>query len=104
MRYLVRKSVFLSGATFVICLFALAILSQAEAQGQEMGFNLGQVIVTATKTEHTLGDVPVAAEVITKEEIKAKNIKTVQDALKYLTGVEINKSCGTWGDKGKMGA
>ena len=102
MQYLVRKSVFLSGATFVICLFALAILSQAEAQGQEMGFNLGQVIVTATKTEHTLGDVPVAAEVITKEEIKAKNIKTVQDALKYLAGVKINKNSSHWGDKGKV--
>lgn len=96
------RSVFLFGTMFVICLFGLAVFSQAEAQDEEKGFNLGQVVVTATKTEHTLGDVPVAAEVITKEEIKAKNIKTVQDALKYLTGVEINKSCGTWGDKGKV--
>ena len=43
--------------------------------------NLGQVIITATKTKHTLGDVPAIVEVITKEEIKARNIKTVQDAL-----------------------
>ena len=96
------RSVFLFGTIFAICLFGLAVFSQAEAQEEEKGFNLGQVVVTATKTEHTLGDVPIAVEVITKEEIKAKNIKTVQDALKYLTGVEINKSCGTWGDKGKV--
>ena len=89
-----------------VCKFlAVAILlslnsNQAKAQGK--AFNLGEVIVTPTKTEHTLGDVPAEAEVITKEEIKAKNIKTVQDALMYLTGIKINKNCGSWGDKGKI--
>ncbi|RKY42124.1 MAG: hypothetical protein DRP80_07100, partial [Candidatus Omnitrophota bacterium] len=89
-----------------VCKFlAVAILlslnsNQAKAQGK--AFNLGEVIVTATKTEHTLGDVPAEAEVITKDEIKAKNIKTVQDALMYLTGIKINKNCGSWGDKGKI--
>jgi len=63
---------------------------------------LSEVVVTATKTEHTLGDVPVAAEVIAKEEIEARNIGTVQNALEYLTGVKVNKSCGSWGDKGKV--
>jgi len=58
--------------------------------------------ITATKTEHTLGDVPVIAEVITKEEIKARDIKTVQDALMLLTGLKIDKNCGSWGDKGKV--
>jgi len=60
------------------------------------------IIVTATKTEHSLGDVPVSAVLITKEEIEAENIKTVQDALMYLPAVKINKSCGSWGDKGKV--
>ncbi|MEA3328582.1 MAG: TonB-dependent receptor [Candidatus Omnitrophota bacterium] len=104
---------FLSGAIFV-CLLSLTIFSQAEARGQveiweetgaqeeEKGFNLGQVVITATKTEHTLGDVPVAVSVVTSEEIEAKNIKTVQDALTYLTGVKINKSSSGWGDKGKI--
>ena len=80
----------------------LLSLSLTQAESQEKAFNLGKVIVTATKTEHTLADVPAEAVVITKEEIKAKNIKTVQDALKYLTGVKINKNCGSWGDKGKV--
>jgi len=90
----------------LIFLLAVAILfslnlSQAESQEEEV-FNLGQIVVSATKTEHTLGDVPVEVSVITKEEIKDKNIKTVQDALKYLTGIKINKNCGSWGDKGKV--
>ena len=92
-----RKVVF---AALFICM-GIAV-SYVRAEETEKGFDLGQVVVSATKTEHTLGDVPVAVEVITKEEIKAKNIKTVQDALKHLTGVKINKSCGTWGDKGKV--
>ncbi len=85
----------------VVAIFLSLSLSQVEAQ-EEKAFNLGKVIVTATKTEHTLADVPAEAVVITKEEIKAKNIKTVQDALMLLTGIKINKNCGSWGDKGKV--
>ena len=66
----------------VLVVAILFSLSLSEAKSQEKAFNLGKVIVTATKTEHTLADVPAEAVVITKEEIKAKNIKTVQDALK----------------------
>jgi len=84
----------------VIILFSLN-LNQAESQEEEV-FNLGQIVVSATKTEHTLADVPVEVSVITKEEIKRRNIKTVQDALEYLTGIKINKNCSSWGDKGKV--
>lgn len=61
-----------------------------------------KTVVTATKTEHTLGDVPVAAEVITQEEIKAKNIKTVQEAIKHLSGMKIIQNSGSWGNKGNI--
>ncbi|MEW6102825.1 MAG: TonB-dependent receptor [bacterium] len=68
----------------------------------EEAIELEKVVVTATKGERVLKDVPVRTEVITSKEIEAKNIKTVQEALKYLTGVKINKSCCSWGDKGKI--
>ncbi len=74
-------------------------LSFAQA---EKGFNLGQVIVTATKTEHTLGDVPVSADVITKDELEMRGVKTVQDALELVSGIKVNKNVGRWGDKGKV--
>lgn len=49
---------------------------------------LQKTVVTATKTEHTLGDVPVvSAEVITKEEIEEANIETLADAVKLATNV-----------------
>ena len=85
----------------VLCLFTLIFAFASMAQAKEV-VELEKTVITATKTMHTLGDVPVAAEVITKEEIKAKNIKTVQDALKYLSGIKVDKFCGGWGDKGKM--
>lgn len=86
---------------FVLCIFTSIFAITFFAQAQE-AVELEKTVVTATKTEHTLGDVPVAAEVITKEEIKAKNIKTVQDALKYISGIKIDKNCGEWGGKGKV--
>ena len=60
--------------------FFFASMASAQEKPRKV-IDLGQVIITATKTKHTLGDVPAIVEVITKEEIKARNIKTVQDAL-----------------------
>ena len=93
-------------ARLVVISLAITFLfmgSNAFAEsGTKKVSKLDTVVITATKTEHTLGDVPVAISVITKEEIEAKNIKTVQDALKSLTGVTINKSCSSWGNKGNI--
>ena len=46
------------------------------------------IVVTATRTEHFLKDVPVvSADVITKREIEAANVETVTDALKLVPGL-----------------
>jgi len=93
-----------AAATAITFYFASApgLFAQMDAAKTGDPLKLDQVVVTATKTEHTLGDVPVAAEVITKEEIEQKQVKTVADALKLLTGVKINQTSGSWGDKGKI--
>jgi len=59
------------------------------------------VVVTATKTRHLLKDVPIATNVITRREIETGNFTAVQQALRYLSGVQVNESYG-WGDKGKI--
>ena len=66
--------------TVISTLIFFASIASAQEKPRKV-IDLGQVIITATKTKHTLGDVPAIVEVITKEEIKARNIKTVQDAL-----------------------
>ncbi len=63
---------------------------------------LDQVVVSATKTEHTIEDVPAVVNVVTREEIERKQVQTVQEALKLLPGVKVNQTSSGWGDKGKV--
>lgn len=63
---------------------------------------LDKIVVSATKTPHTLGDVPVAAEVITREELLERNVRTVQEALEKTTGLVVEANSGSYGDKGHV--
>lgn len=105
MRYrsILEKGLF-TGAIGAALLLASASPSMAttEAASREDPLKLDRVIVTATKTRHTLGDVPVDAEVITREEMEQRQVKTVQEALKYLPGVKVNQTSSGWGDKGQV--
>lgn len=55
---------------------------------------LGQVVITATKTEKKVEDAPGSVSVITREEMKKQNVQTVDDALKTLPGVYVKRSKG----------
>ena len=61
-----------------------------------------KIVVSATKTPHTLGDVPVAAEVITREELLEENIQTVQQALEKVTGITVKATSG-YNNRGLVG-
>lgn len=65
-------------------------------------FNLDKMVISATKTEHRLGDVPVSMDVITAEDMLLKGAKTVHDALRGIPGISIGKNSGSWGDKGEV--
>ncbi|BBB89397.1 MAG TPA: TonB-dependent receptor [Methylomusa anaerophila] len=71
-------------------------LAGAAADG-EPTFDLDQVVVTATKTEKKVKDVPAAVEVITKEDMDKKNIKRVADALTTVPGVYVRQTKGLMG-------
>jgi molecular chaperone DnaK (HSP70) len=50
------------------------------------------VEVLASAGDNHLGDVPLEVEVVTKEEIEQRQIKTVQEAMEYhLFGVQCHK-------------
>ncbi len=79
----------------------------AEAQAEtdtdtEQSAVLDKIVVSATKTPHTLGDVPVDAEVITREELLKRNVQTAQDALDQTTGLLVGKTSSGWGSKGTV--
>jgi len=76
----------------VVLAFAPIQISLAGESGEEeraKAFDLGQVVVTATKTERILADVPVETSLITKEKIENSNAQTVADLLKYIPGIGI---------------
>lgn len=86
---------------WIVSLCCLAVSGPVHAE-RERGFDLGQVVVTGTRTEHSLGETPVSVEVVTNEQIKKRNVRTVQDALELLPGLRLTRSSGSWGDKGKI--
>ena len=87
-------------ALLVFC--CMAVGNKAQAYQKDDALNMGQVVVTATKTEHSLESVPVAVQVVTEADFKERNVKTVQEALELLPGVRVTKNSGSWGDKGHV--
>lgn len=75
-----------------ILLSPLGIAGAAEEEA--LNFDLEQVVVTATKTEKKIKDVPVRVEVITKEDLKKKHVANADDALKGISGVMLKRNNG----------
>lgn len=55
--------------------------------------NLEQVVVTGTRTQHYIKDVPVRTEVITSQSLENKNAKTLFEALDAIPGVRVETQC-----------
>jgi len=53
-----------------------------------------EVVVTATKTEKTLADVPASVSVITQEDLAKQNIRTVDEALRVIPGIYAKRTKG----------
>jgi iron complex outermembrane receptor protein len=56
-----------------------------------------QIVVTATKTAQNPEDVPASITIVTKEDIKKRNIQTVDEALAQVPGAFDNRRR-VWGD------
>jgi len=81
------------------CLGAVAlwIFGSGGASGQMLGLapekpvELGQVVVTATKTEVPLKNVAASVTVITKEEIEARQVTEVSQLLREVPGLNVTQ-------------
>lgn len=60
--------------------------------GSEDGFALAEVVVTATRTAKDAKDVPAAVQVITRQTIEEQGAQTLEDVLRYATGVQLVRS------------
>lgn len=54
---------------------------------------LTQMVVTGTRSEHTVRDVPVKTELITQREIQARNAGNLFEALECVPGVRVENQC-----------
>src|SRR5687768_6546689 len=74
-----------------IALACSAVLASAQApQNALHGSILDEVVVTATRTERTVFEVPYTAHVIGREDfIERRNVRTLPDALSEIPGVMV---------------
>ena len=75
-----------------VFLYSLAgsLLGGPDAMGAEV--ELGQVVVTATRTEVEISDSPQPISVITKEEIMNTPDRTIPEIIQRAAGVQINQN------------
>ncbi len=88
----------------IICLllFMLVLLFSMEfivLADEVTEFLLDEIVVTASKYETPLSEVPVSMEVITSEEIKNSSAQNIADILKQVAGVQIQNYGGPAGQK-----
>ncbi|MBN1637191.1 MAG: TonB-dependent receptor, partial [Deltaproteobacteria bacterium] len=55
---------------------------------------LSEVVVTATKTKQAIEKAPTQVEVVTAEDIKASNVRTVDEALERIPGIYTSRTSG----------
>lgn len=60
---------------------------------EEDAQDLSQVVVTGTRTQHFLKDVPIRTEVLTSKAIRNKNAQNIYEALEGVPGVRVEQQC-----------
>ena len=98
MEYQMRKkhlTVAVLGAIFQMCLTNGGFAAeQREAEDEPHVHMLDETVVTATRTEKDMMKTPASISVITAEDIKRHNVKTLSDALAMLPGVYDGRTHG----------
>ncbi len=72
----------------VLLLLGCWLWGFAEVEAQEPS-KTQEVVITATKTPHTLEDVPVETVVVTRKDIERSSAQTVSDLLRYVPGIFV---------------
>ena len=71
-----------------LCVGAVLISGQVGAEAPAS--RMDEIVVTGTKTKHTLKDVPVETTVITREEIENLPARNITDVLKTVPGISTS--------------
>ena len=61
--------------------------SEEDESSDQQVVELEKMVVTATKTNHVIGDVPIGTTVITSEELEEKDVHDLADAMRMIPGL-----------------
>ena len=81
------------GFKLVLCLSAAFFVFTCAAQAEE-AVELEKTVVTATRTETPIENLPVSVTVITKDDIENMHAKTVDDVLNKAVGINVRRCKG----------
>jgi iron complex outermembrane receptor protein len=85
-------------AVVVVCaLLSLPVplsAAQKAGAGTENQATMDDMVVTATRTEEPLKEIPGRVEVITQEQLKEMPVQTVDEALSYISGAHLERTSG----------
>jgi outer membrane receptor for ferrienterochelin and colicins len=88
-----QKNGCLYGPSLFLFLLVLAGIAHAgetdPQQARNRAFNLDEIVVTGTKTPHSLKDVPVPTVVLNAEDIENASAQTVSDLLRSVPGLFV---------------
>jgi iron complex outermembrane receptor protein len=65
-----------------------------EKQKQMKAYKIEEIVVTATRTEMMVKDVPASVTIVTRDDMDKMHVKTADDALNKLAGVRVNRGAG----------
>jgi len=76
-----------------IWFITLSVQAQ-ELESKNQPLDLGEVVVTATKTERVIEDVPASVTLIKKEDIEKTTARYVDDVLRNEAGIDVDRGKG----------
>lgn len=84
------RSAFLAGSA----LFALSAAAEAQTAEDASGASIGDIIVTARRSEERLQDVPISITVYNQEELTKRNVAVATDLATYTPSLSVNQRFG----------
>ncbi len=83
----------LKGSAWMVLWLLLIVMTSASADAEET-IKIGEVVVTATRYEEQLADVPANVSVITEERIKNSNAPNIPELLRTEPGIHVSDIAG----------
>lgn len=84
----------LKGLAKGVLLAVAGLAVAATAWAEEVPTRLQETVISATRTETVADEAPASVSVITREEIESLRVKTVDEVLRYETGVYVKRTKG----------